>query len=145
MFGLQVLGEHEHARLRVVPPYRKRCLQPFVRVRRRHPDVGDGHVGSLRFDQLDELGSVGAAPHHLEPGILQDPGQPLPEQHRIVCDHDTHGSSATIVVPARCGLFTVNRPPTAATRSASPRSPDPVAVAPPRPSSRTSRRRTTSR
>src|SRR5215831_7454765 len=63
----------------------------------------------------------------------------LAQQHGVFGEHQAHGRSALMVVPPPGGLVTVNRPPSAATRSARPVKPDPPrAGAPPIPSSRTS-------
>src|SRR5262249_32632953 len=71
---------------------------------------------------------------------------PLPQQNGVLGDHDAHGSSTAIRVPAPDGDSSASVPPEAATRSAIPASPRPAtAVAPPTPSSATLGRRTPSK
>ena len=89
--------------------------------------------------------------------VLEQPGQPLPQERGILGDHDPHqwlpqapyglqarsGNSTVTVVGPPAGLTTSIRPSTVETRCASPVSPLPrAASAPPTPSSLTSRRRT---
>jgi hypothetical protein len=110
-----------------------------------HADV-DHHrlrrVGPHPGQQLLAVAHLGG---NLDGGGLKDPGQALAEQHRVVGDHDPHGSSALIRVPWPAGLSTRRRPSRAATRSARPRRPEPLGSAPPTPSSPISTRRPRSR
>ena len=62
---------------------------------------------------------------HLVAGILEEPAEALAEQHLVFGDHDSHGSSAVTTVPRPAGLSTVRLPPSAATRSVMPASPEP--------------------
>lgn len=55
----------------------------------------------------------------LHPSFCEQSPQSLSKEHRIVGDHDTHGSSALTRVPL-VSLSTVTRPPAAAARSAVP-------------------------
>src|SRR5207249_10360741 len=76
---------------------------------------------------------------HVELRLAQQPRKALPEEQGVVSEHYLHGMRALMQVPAPGGLSTSKQPPTAATRSARPTSPDPPSrVAPPPPSSRTS-------
>ena len=80
-----------------------------------------------------------ARPDHVEAGLVEQPREPLAQQHRVVGEDHAHGISACTTVPRPGGLSTRSRPPSASTRSASPRSPVPCArSAPPTPSSATS-------
>ena len=66
---------------------------------------------------------VAGAPDHLVAGVLEQAGEALAQQHGVLGDHDAHGSSTAIRVPAPGGLSSASVPPWAATRSASPASP----------------------
>src|SRR5207244_8342681 len=82
--------------------------------------------------------SVADLSRNLEPSFVQDSHEALTKEHGIFGDYDAHGISPTTLVPPLAGLWTRKRPPSASTRSARPRSPEPVsAVAPPTPSSST--------
>src|SRR5690606_31322383 len=73
---------------------------------------------------------------HLVVQLLHEPGQALSQEHRVVGDHDAHGTSAVIRVGPPTGLSTRRVPSTRASRSRRPTSPWPLArSAPPRPSS----------
>ena len=60
---------------------------------------------------------------HLVPRIAQQQHQPLPEEGRVLPDHDPHGSSTSRRVPSPGRLSSSMWPPWAAIRSASPASP----------------------
>ena len=98
-------------------------------------------VGLLRSDRVRELVGVAHLGHDPEAAVRQDPDHPLADHHRVVGDdrpqlgHVT-GIDAWTVVPPVTVVFTSNSPPSADTRSASPRSPVPrLGSAPPVPSS----------
>ena len=86
-----------------------------------------------------------AWPTTSKPGILEQANHSFAQQHRVVGDDQPHRGQ-----PSRAGCWhaqscrrprrcsTLNSPSSAATRSASPRRPEPSGSAPPRPSSRTS-------
>ena len=69
---------------------------------------------------------VGRPADDLVPGVLEEPGQTFAEERRVLTDHDAHGSAASTTVPRPTRLATVSDPPRAATRSASPDSPEPA-------------------
>ncbi len=69
-------------------------------------------------------------------GLAGDAALPLTWRLQRAADRTSHGSSAVSTVPPPGGLTTTRRPPSAPTRSASPRSPEPTTPsAPPIPSS----------
>ena len=70
------------------------------------------------------------------PAVLEEARQALPQEHLVLRDHYSHGSSTVRTVPWSRSLSIASVPPWAAARSASPRSPlPPFGAAPPIPSS----------
>ena len=70
--------------------------------------------------------------------VLEEAGETLPKEDRVLGDHDPHGIATSTRVPLPCGLTICNVPPCAATRSRRPASPEPRrTTAPPTPSSAT--------
>ena len=59
----------------------------------------------------------------LMPAVFEEPRQALPQEHLVLRDHYSHGSSAVRTVPWSGLLSIASVPPWAAARSASPRSP----------------------
>ena len=138
---LDVLGQHQDGDRRVLAPDDQRRPDALVGVGRRHPDVDDHQVGALLADGPQQLLGVGHGRDDLEAAVGQQLGQALPQQHGVLGDHDSHGSSTVIVVGPPGGLSMARVPSTAAARWASPSSPLPAAgAAPPWPSSLTTTR-----
>jgi hypothetical protein len=132
---LHPLGEHEHADAGPLVADQQRRPQPLIGERGRHPDVDHAHVGDGGGDRPQELLGVAVGRDDLMAGLGQQPGQSLPQQHRILGDHDPHGSTAEMIVGPPDGDSTERVPSTPATRSARPDSPAPPGSAPPIPSS----------
>src|SRR3954454_11194653 len=104
-----------------------RGTDALVLERGRHPHVHHCEIGDVLGDRRPEPIAV-----------LEQPPQALSQQDLVLCDHDPQGSSASTRVPDLGGLSIRRLPPSAATRSAMPISPEPPAArAPPTPSSRT--------
>ena len=62
---------------------------------------------------------------HVVARVLEEPAEAFPEQDLVFGDHYSHGSSAVTSVPRPGVLATARLPPSAATRSVMPASPDP--------------------
>ena len=58
--------------------------QALVGVGGRHPDVDDRDVGAGALHQLQQLVAVAGQPDDLEPGLREQAGQPLAQDHRVV-------------------------------------------------------------
>jgi hypothetical protein len=81
-------------------------VEAFAGVGRGHADVHHhrvGRVGAHPAEQLLGIPDPGGDP---DADGLQYPSEALAEQHRVVGDHDPHGSSAVTQVPAPAGLCT---------------------------------------
>ena len=135
--SLDRLGQQQQSHVGPVLPQPTGGLGSLARPGRRHPHVDYGNVGSQPFHRLLQGGRVTYGRDHLDTGFLEQAGQALAPKRRIVGDHDPHGSPASTRVPPEAVALTPSWPPTASTRSARPRSPRPLASAPPQPSSST--------
>ena len=124
--GLDVLGQHQHADVRVGVADPAGRADALVAERRRHPDVDDGEVGLVLADGGAEAVGVVDGGDHVVAGILEQPAETLSEQDLVLGDHYPHGSSAVTRVPRPGGLSTLRLPPSAATRSVMPASPEPL-------------------
>src|SRR6185369_1462426 len=102
----------------------------------------DRDVRAVRAHLQEQLVGVVGLPDDLEARLLEQPRNPFAEEHGVVGEDDPHsGISATTRVPPADGLSTRKEPSRTATRSASPRRPEPFRrLAPPTPSSVTSTR-----
>src|SRR5439155_7885922 len=70
-----------------------RGAEPLVGVRRRHPDIHDGHVRLVEADVAEEiLGRPGRA-GDLEPGLGQQPLDAFAQEERVVGEHYAHPAS----------------------------------------------------
>ena len=65
--------------------------------------------GCVSVDHVEQGLGVGGAADDVVAGVDQQAGQPLAEQRRVLADHDPHGSTASIVVPAPGGLVMTQR------------------------------------
>src|SRR5262249_30780966 len=117
---LQVLGQDQYADLGMGGADPLGCDQAFVGMGGRHLDVDDRHVGMLGgHDPKELLGVIGLA-GNLHAGLFEEAGCPLPHQHGVVGNHNTHGISPVIVRPDAPGASSMRSlPPSAPTRSAS--------------------------
>src|SRR5439155_24103547 len=134
-----VLREHQDAETGLPRAQQDRGAQPVVGVAGRHPHVDHGDVGLVRAHLSHEVLGVAGLPDHLEPRVLEQHHDALPQEYGVLCNDYPHGISARTTVPPPWGLSMRSDPPSAATRSESPLSPVPRrGSAPPTPSARTS-------
>ena len=63
---------------------------------------------------------IAGRPDDLEPRVAEQARHALPQEHLVIGDHDPHGSSARTVTRPRRSSIRMS-PPTAPTRSTSPR------------------------
>ena len=155
---LDVLREHEHGRAWHLAAGLDRGPQALVGVRRRHPHVDDRDVRAVLDDGGHQRVAVPDRRHDRAAGLVEQPDQPLAQQHRVVREDDSElcwlwtspsqsgrpaGTSANTMVGPPGGLSTLTRPSSAAARSTRPARPWPLPTcAPPRPSSTTHARTT---
>src|SRR5262249_9692563 len=90
--------------------------QALVGVGGRHLDVNDRDVGACQPDFAVQFPGCACLADDLEARLGQQPVEPVPEQHLVVGDHDSHRISALIVA----------RPPVTLPSSAPPRSRTPT-------------------
>src|SRR3954451_4447758 len=136
---LDVLGEHEHARLRLLGPDGRGRTQTLVGLRRRHADVDQRDVGLVCADLAQQVLRVSGLADDVHAGLLQQAYDALTQQDAVLGYDDSHGILARTVVPSPGGLTTSRRPSRPASLSARPLSPLPASNdAPPHPSSWTS-------
>ena len=114
MARFDVLGEDEHAEVRVGLLDLVRGLRALVGEGRRHPDVEDDEVGIVLGDRRQQPACVAERSDDLVSAVLEQTPETLAKQHLVLGDHDTHGSSAVSVVPAPGALSIRRVPPRAA-------------------------------
>src|SRR6478672_6836344 len=113
-----------------------RSGKALVLVGGRHPHVHDGQIGIVLRDDREQRLSVADTRDDVMPRVLEQAGESLAEQGRVLRDHDAHGITTSTRVPPPSGLVMRSSPRNAETRSWRPASPEPRrAVAPPTPSS----------
>jgi hypothetical protein len=88
---LDVLREDQHAGAGELLPQGERGAQALVGVRGRHADVHDRDVRPVRRHRGQQPVAVRHRRADRMPPVLEQPGQPLPQQRGILRDHDLHG------------------------------------------------------
>ena len=86
-----VLAQDEHRRPRHLAAGLDRGSEAFVTLRRRHPNVHDGHVRAVGDDRLDERRAVGDLGHDRAPGLLDQPRDALADERRVLGNDDAQG------------------------------------------------------
>ncbi|HSD80007.1 MAG TPA: hypothetical protein VLB47_05075, partial [Solirubrobacteraceae bacterium] len=138
MRRLDVLGQHQHAEVRVLLLDVRGGPCPLVGERRRHADVEHHEVGPVASHPGPQVAGVSARGDDLVAAVHEEPGEALAQQDLVLGDHDSHGSSTVNLVPDPRSLSIRSVPLCAPTRSASPPRPEPrPGDAPPTPSSAT--------
>ena len=89
---LDVLRQDEDAdRRAVLGADRLRRPEAFVGVGRRHPDVDDRDVGTVLADGGQERLGIAGLGDDVETGLDQQPGDPLPQEERVVGQDEAKG------------------------------------------------------
>ena len=87
VLDLGVSGQHQDGGSRQFLTDHPGRLQPFGRVRGRHPDVGHYQVGPGLPGQRQQLRAVTGLPRHLIAGVVEQTGQALAEQDIVLGQH----------------------------------------------------------
>src|SRR5215471_741600 len=117
---LQVMGQDEHPDAWMGRMQLLGGDQALVGVGWRHPDVNDRDVGPRQLYFAVQFPGCACLTDHVKACLGQQPVKPVPEQHLVVCDHDSHGISALIVARPPGPRSTVTLPSSAPTRSCNP-------------------------
>src|SRR5262249_4217868 len=117
---LQVMGQDEHPDAWMGRVDLLRGDQALVGVGGRHLDVNDRDVGACQLHFAVQFPGCACLADDLEARLGQQPVEPVPEQHLVVCYHDSHGISALIVARPPGPRTTVTLPSSAPTRSCTP-------------------------
>jgi CheY-like chemotaxis protein len=87
-------GQHDDCRVREVLANGRRGIEPFRRVRGRHPNVDDRELRIELVDELDRLGPGPGLADYFEARALEKPSQPLAEKDLVVRQHRPRGARA---------------------------------------------------
>lgn len=111
MHRLDVLREDEHAQVGIGLLGLPRRTRALVGERRRHTDVQDDEVRAVLGDSERQRIRISEGGRDLVSCILEEPAEPLAQQHLILRDHNPHGNSAVSLVPAPWLLSMRSVPP----------------------------------
>ena len=89
---------------------------PSSRERGRQPDVDDREVGLVRVDDPEQPRAVLGDGDDLDPALAHERDEALAQQRVVLGDHDPHGSSTRITVPAPGPPITASVPSSASAR-----------------------------
>ena len=95
-----MLGEDQHADLGVGALDLGRGPRPLVGVTRWHANVEDDEIWTVFGDRDDQSLGISERCDDVVSGVGEEPPESLAEEHLVLDDHDSHGSSAVSVVPA---------------------------------------------
>ena len=83
---------------------------PLVLVGRRHAHVDDREVGLVLGDDGEQRLGIADASEHRVPGVLQQPCEPLAQEHGVLGDHESHGIATSMRVPSPLRADDLERP-----------------------------------
>src|SRR5262249_3530614 len=83
-------------------------------------DVDDRDIGLVGADLAQQILGVGRLADDLDPGLVEQACYPLPQQDRVLADHDSHGITALSLVPPPAGPLASSPPPSAGPRAGTP-------------------------
>lgn len=94
-----VLAEHQHSGLRIDLPQSSRRPYPLVGLGRRHPDVGEQHVGPVILDSLYKRVEVITHRNQLQVRLALDQApHTLADQIVVLGEHHANGHTERIGV-----------------------------------------------
>jgi hypothetical protein len=96
---LEVLRQHEHADVGMGAADAVGGHQPFVRLRRWHPDVHDRGVGVRGLDVSEQLVGILGLADDLKAGVGEQTRHTVAQERGVVGNHYAHGISTRITVP----------------------------------------------
>jgi hypothetical protein len=85
--NLDVRGQNDDCHVRKLFADRRRSLEPFARMSRRHADVDDREFWLVSANQCDQFGACAALTDDLETGPLEQAGESLAQEDVVVCQH----------------------------------------------------------
>ena len=85
---LDVLAEQQHADRRHAATKLDRRPHALVAERGWHAHVEHGEVGPGLVERREQRVRLAVGGHGLEAGLIEEPYEPFPQQHRILGEHD---------------------------------------------------------
>ena len=120
VIGIDVLGEDDHADIRVLALDRGCGGDAFAGVAGRHADIDQCHVRARPGHGTDQGVGVAYGRGDLMAAGAQQLRKPVADQRGVVGDNEAHGISARMIVPAPLPVCTERVPSSAPTRSRRP-------------------------
>jgi CheY-like chemotaxis protein len=97
--GLEMLGQHEDADVRVLALELDGRLEALGRVGRRHADVDDDDIGPFGLDGGEQPGCIRALGDDNDAFVGEQPGDPGAHEGRVVDEHDAHRRLHSLMMP----------------------------------------------